>query len=164
MTNAKRPGIFFLILFAAAVLGGCASTGERLVGVQRGMTPQQVHREMGAPKDKTFRGNQELWTYDGDGGQGKVVVFDHGKVVDLLNTDASKPGHSVASTDVNTADNRSDVCSGQNNYGKFAEGGGCNLYGCYPAGGFCNGFGCTSTGICTVNGCPNKIESFRCRD
>lgn len=155
---------FSVLAFVAMGLLGCASTGARLIGVERGMTPKEVQSVLGAPKDKTFRGTQELWTYGGEDGHGKVVVFQGGKVIDLLNTDASKPGHAVAAEDVNTATNRTYACTGQNNYGKFADGGGCNLYGCYPAGGFCNGFGCTTTGICTVNGCPNKIDSFRCRD
>jgi hypothetical protein len=147
-------------MFAA----GCASMEKRLVDVSRGMSPKEVQSALGTPKDKTFRGSQEIWTYDGGDGKSKVVVFQGGKVIDLLNVDPSKPGHALATEDVNTAENRTYACAGQNPYGKYAEGGGCNLYGCWPAGGYCNAFGCSTAGVCTANGCPNKIPSFRCRD
>lgn len=151
-------------LVVSLTLAACASTSTRLVEVGRGMSPKEVRDVMGTPKDKTFRGTQEIWTYEGDDGKSKVVVFQGGKVIDLLNADPGKPGHGLATNDVNTAENRNYACTGTNNYGKFADGGGCNLYGCWPAGGYCNAFGCSSAGTCQASGCPNKIPSFKCQD
>ena len=163
MTSLRARSLRFVWLLAFAFVG-CASMEKRLVDVSRGMSPKEVQSVLGTPQDKTFRGTQEIWTYGGGDGKTKVIVFQGGKVIDLLNADPSKPGHAVATEDVNTAENRTDACTGNNTYGKYAEGGGCNLYGCWPSGGYCNAFGCSSSGVCTVSGCPNKIPSFRCRD
>ncbi len=120
---------------------------------------------MGTPKDKTFRGKQEVWTYEASDKTQKVFVFEEGKLTEILNADAAeKATHSLASSDLNTSKDRSYHCADTNQFGKFASGGGCNLYGCWPPGGYCNGFGCSSEGTCSVRGCPTKINSFRCED
>ncbi len=157
-----------LVLFC---LIGCASappTPEvapaKLVALERGMSKKQVEGALGFPDDRTFRGNQEHWFYRrGPDGKGKLIILENDKVVDMLNADEkSNALHEAKPDEVDL--NRDGRCRGNNTWGKFAEGGGCNLYGCWPAGGYCNQWGCSSTGRCTVTGCPNKIDSYRCRD
>lgn len=152
-------GLAFVFFISA-----CASTQTRLVEVQRGMDTEAVHNIMGTPKDKTFRGSQELWAYEGEGGKTKLIVFQGGKVVDLLNTDKKNDLHALAPTDVSTSENRKYGCTGKNQFGTFTEGGGCNMYGCWSPGGYCNGFGCSSSGVCNARGCPNKTDSVRCHE
>ena len=146
-------------------LGACATTKDRIINVSRGMTDSEVRDIMGTPVDRTFRGEQELWSYpSGHEGQSKVIVFQNKKVVDLVNASEGDSNHTMDKVDVNTANHRTYVCRGKNDFGRFAEGGGCSLYGCWAPGGSCNGFGCTSTGFCSSRGCPNKVESFKCDD
>ena len=150
-----------LVLF----IFGCATTKDRIINVSRGMADSEVRDIMGTPVDRTFRGEQELWSYPAaKEGQFKVIVFQNRKVVDLLNAVEGDANHLLGKSDVNTAGKRNYVCTGKNEFGRFAEGGGCSLYGCWAPGGSCNGFGCTSAGFCSSRGCPNKVESFKCDD
>ena len=89
------------------------------------------------------------------------MVFESGKVVELLNVDDGKAKLHKQGERVSHV-NRARFCKGSNNYGKYVDGGGCNMYGCWPKGGYCNQFGCSSTGRCTVEGCPKKIKSYQC--
>lgn len=148
------------------LLAGCASLPDRLTDIHRGMDHQEVKSALGSPQDKTFRGSQEIWTYPGkDGAPLKVIVFEGGKVVELLNAEAAAQAlHRLESRDISTHDNKNLRCAGSNDFGKFAEGGGCNLYGCWAAGGYCNRWGCSSSGSCSVRECPDKVASVRCQD
>ncbi len=157
---------FTVILAAALLLGACASTRDRVIKIDRGMGSEQVLEVMGTPKDRTFRGKQEHWVYPGtDGQHAKLVVFENGKVVELLNADdQAKVMHEVATNDVNTQGAKVYHCVGQNDFGKFPDGGGCNLYGCWTPGGYCNQWGCSAQGSCNNKGCPSKATSFQCQD
>lgn len=154
---------FATLLLFSLFFFGCATGSDRLLQVGPGMSPAQVQESLGSPDDKTFQGKQERWVYKGSGDKGKLVVFENGKVVELINVDNTAKSLHIGSEvkDRNPAD-RMKYCAGDNPYGKYPEGGGCNMYGCWPAGGYCNGFGCTTTGRCTVEGCPNKISSYQC--
>lgn len=128
------------------------------------MTPEQVRDQMGTPQDKTFRGSQEIWTYEVDG-QKKAVIFEGGKVKELLNAAADGgKSHMLESGDVSTRDAVNYRCAEANDFGKFVSGGGCNLYGCWPAGGYCNQFGCSASGSCTARNCSNPIKPVVCQD
>src|SRR5689334_14556716 len=118
-----------VILAAALLLGACASTQDRVVQIDRGMTGLQVLEIMGTPRDRTFRGKQEHWVYPGtDGQHAKLIVLEGGKVVEMLNADEqSKVMHEVATNDVNSQGNKVYHCVGQNDFGRFPDGGGCNL-------------------------------------
>lgn len=155
-----------VVLLASLLLGACASTRDRVVQLDRGMTSQQVLDVMGTPRDRTFRGKQEHWVYPGtDGNHAKLVVFEGGKVVELLNADdQAKVMHEASTADINTQGNKVLHCTGQNDFGRFPEGGGCNLYGCWPPGGYCNQWGCSSQGSCSNRGCPSKVPSHTCQD
>lgn len=158
--------LLFLALLSACSTAPVAPQVEpaRLQALERGMTSKQVEAALGVPDDRTFRGNQEHWFYRrGPDGKGKLIILENSKVVDLLNADEKTNALHEAKPDEVDA-NRDGRCHGNNAWGKFADGGGCNLYGCWPAGGYCNQWGCSSTGRCNVNGCPNKIDSYRCRD
>lgn len=56
------------------------------------------------------------------------------------------------------------ACVGENEFGKYVEGGGCNAYGCWPEGGSCNEFGCSVDSNCTALSCPKKIASINCNE
>lgn len=154
------------LIVALVWLSGCATTRDRVVQVDRGMTNQQVLDIMGTPRDRTFRGKQEHWVYPGtDGDRAKLIVFENGKVVELLNSDnQQKVMHEVASNDINTQGAKVYHCTGQNDFGRFPEGGGCNLYGCWTPGGYCNQWGCSAQGSCNNKGCPSKVASHQCQD
>jgi hypothetical protein len=156
-----------LVVFGAALLlSACATTRDRIIHVDRGMSSEQVLDVMGKPKDRTFRGKQEHWVYPGsDGERAKLIVFENGKVVEMLNAEAeSKVMHEVASADINTQGNKVYHCTGSNEFGRFPEGGGCNLYGCWTPGGYCNQWGCSAQGSCNNKGCPGKVASHQCQD
>lgn len=156
-----------LILFLMiGLLSACASTQSKMTEVQRGMKNDEVKSLLGAPDDRTFRGSQELWAYETKAGEApKVIVFEGGKVVELLNSDAAlKSMHRMEKADISTHGSKNFRCFGNNEFGKFSEGGGCNLYGCWAKGGYCNQFGCSTTGSCTVRGCPQKVASLQCQD
>jgi len=157
---------FLTVLGAALLLSACATTASRVIQVDRGMTNEQVLDVMGTPKDRTFRGKQEHWVYPGtDGNRAKLIVFENGKVVEMLNADdQAKVMHEVASNDINTQGAKVYHCTGQNDFGRFPEGGGCNLYGCWTPGGYCNQWGCSAQGSCTNKGCPSKTASHQCQD
>lgn len=128
------------------------------------MTPDEVRQRLGTPIDKTFRGSQELWTYDIDG-QRKAVIFESGKVKELLNASADgKFSHELGSGDVSTKDQVNYRCAGKNDFGRFVEGGGCNLYGCWTPGGYCNQFGCSAADSCTARGCNSPAKTVICQD
>ncbi|MCB9253273.1 MAG: hypothetical protein H6617_01155 [Bdellovibrionaceae bacterium] len=151
----------FLCLGVLALLSACASV-PRFQEVAPGMTAPQVSEALGEPKDRTFRGKKEKWSYPAkDGKTTKIVVFENGHVVEMVNTEVETTVMDQAGKD---GERGEDYCEGSNNYGKFPKGGGCNLYGCWPAGGYCNGFGCSASGVCTVDGCPKKIASYQCKD
>lgn len=154
------------ILFLLFLISACASTRDRVVQVDRGMTSQQVLDTMGTPRDRTFRGKQEHWVYPGtDGQRAKLIVFENGKVVEMLNAeDQAKVMHEATTTDINDLKNKIYHCTGQNDFGRFPEGGGCNLYGCWTPGGYCNQWGCSAQGSCNNKGCPNKVVSHQCQD
>lgn len=161
--NAKS--FFFSLLIALPLLmSACSSMPEKVQQVSPGMTSAQVLKAMGEPQDRTFRGKREHWSYDtGDGDKVKIIVFENAQVVDLLNSDKkSQAMHELGKADPLKDD--PDRCVGSNKYGKYGDGGGCNMYGCWPKGGYCNGFGCSTTGVCTVNGCPKKITSYACKE
>jgi len=159
-----NQAIHLTLLLTFLLLSACASKQARLLDVGRGMSPEQVKDTLGTPVDKTFRGNQELWTYDIEG-QRKVVVFEGGKVKELLNTSANaKKSHELEGGDVSSRDQVNYRCAGKNDFGRYVDGGGCNLYGCWPAGGYCNQFGCSATGSCTARGCVSPTKSIVCQD
>lgn len=159
--SLRRLFSFSCSIGLLSLLSACASA-PHFHDVGPGMTSTQVTDALGEPQDRTFRGKREKWSYPSqDAKTTKVVIFENGKVVELLNTDE---GASVLDTARTTADRGDEYCDGSNNYGKFPRGGGCNLYGCWPAGGYCNGFGCSANGACTVDGCPQKIASYKCKE
>lgn len=130
------------------------------------MKTEEVKSLLGNPDDRTFRGSQELWAYETKRDEApKVVVFEAGEVVELLNSDAAlKSMHQMEKTDISTPDSKNHRCFGNNEFGRFSEGGGCNLYGCWTKGGYCNQFGCSKAGSCTARGCPQKVASLQCRE
>ena len=46
---------------------------------------------------------------------------------------------------------------GCNISGCWLPGGGCNISGCWPPGGSSNISGTTTTGVCTISGCPAEV-------
>ena len=154
-----------ILLFSCTLLlFACATGKDRIAKLQPGMDRKQVQNAMGEPKDRTFRGSQEKWVYEGESeDQSKLVVFENGKVVELLNvSDVKKTMHQEGKKSRTAQASREKFCAGSNSYGKFPKGGGCNMYGCWPKGGYCNAFGCSSSGNCTNRGCPDKIASYQC--
>ena len=169
--SAKPPRImntyfssarFEIIALLALLLGACASHPP-ITDVSSGMSSQEVKAALGAPSDKSFEGSQEKWIYSQDDGSQKVLTFKSGKLVTLGTEKDGKPAGAVI-TPAAAGTPGASLCAGTNDYGSFAEGGGCNLYGCWPKGGYCNGFGCTATGRCTNQGCPKKISTFHCTE
>ncbi len=154
--------LILALLLPFLLLSACASKQTRLLDVSRGMTTDEVKNRLGTPLDKTFRGTQELWTYDLDG-QRKVVIFEGGKVKELLNSDGKK-SHELEAGDVTTKDQVNYRCAGSNDFGRYVAGGGCNMYGCWPPSGYCNQFGCSAVGSCTARGCANPVKSIQCQD
>lgn len=143
------------------VVMSCASQQTKVTRVDKGMSKNQVIDVLGSPNDRTFQGTTERWIYPAlTPGTKKVVVFENGQVVEFLNAKATDTVLHEAQGDKLGHKH----CDGKNRWGQFSKGGGCNMYGCWPAGGYCNGFGCSSSGRCTNNGCPNKIDSYICAD
>lgn len=152
------------------LLGACASNPYRdAMKIQPGMSKDEVTALAGPPLDRAFVGSQERWVYgkeEGDTAR-KVIVFRNGKVVSLESEVEAGTG-AGASANANkgvipaTGPIPDLPCSDRNNFGSFAEGGGCNMYGCFPPGGYCNSFGCSAHGVCTVKKCPRAIETYRC--
>lgn len=154
------------IAFFSLFVGACATAPHRkAMQVEAGMSKQAVLEAAGKPLDRSFKGAQERWVYgaEEEGAPRKIVVFRAGKVVSLEN-EAPSPAGGSAPVAVIPADGAiADLpCADKNQFGSFAEGGGCNMYGCYPPGGYCNNWGCSAQGNCTAKHCPKKIESYRC--
>lgn len=160
-----RPILSALVLFFAV---GCASTpSKQTMKIEPGMSKDEVIAIAGQPFDRSFVGKQERWIYgtDESGTSRKVVTFRAGKVVGLDNETVPASGAtSTPSAPVIPANGPiPDLpCADKNQFGSFAEGGGCNMYGCYPPGGYCNTWGCSAQGVCTVKKCPRPIETYRC--
>ncbi len=146
------------------LLSACAAKPTTHADLTAGMTRPEVEKSMGAPTDRTFKGNREHWIYERQVGAQtvkKLVVFENERVVELLNL--SEPQAGGGSPNVSTEQSTAARCGGTNSFGAFPKGGGCNLYGCWPAGGFCNGFGCSAQGRCHPEGCPVPIASYQCQ-
>lgn len=154
-------------IFTALLLVACASAPHReAMKIQPGMTKEEVIKVAGQPLDRNFVGAQEKWVFGSDeaGAPRKVVLFRSGKVVSLENETPATAGQSAAGGTVIPANGPiPDLpCADRNQFGSYAQGGGCNMYGCFPPGGYCNGFGCSAQGTCTNKGCPRKIDTYRC--
>ncbi len=153
--------------FVISLLAACASAPHReAMKIEPGMTKEQVISVAGQPLDRNFLGAQERWVFgsEKEGSPRKVVLFRSGKVVSLENESPTVLGQPAPTAAVIPANGPiPDLpCVDRNQFGSYAEAGGCNMYGCFPPGGYCNGFGCSAQGTCTNKGCPRKIETYRC--
>lgn len=63
----RQLGPLLLVVF----LLGCASTGEKTMDLQPGMTRDQVLAVLGDPNDRSFRGTDEAWQYQEIAGFGQ---------------------------------------------------------------------------------------------
>jgi hypothetical protein len=158
-----KTGFYILALL---VLVHCASNPARkALQIQPGMTKQEVAEIAGEPTDRTFVGTGERWVFQGEGTERKVVLFRGGKVVSLESeTVGAANSPETGKTSATEHGKVGLPCVDKNQFGSFAEGGGCNMYGCYPPGGYCNSFGCSAQGNCTNKKCPKPIESYHCID
>jgi hypothetical protein len=156
-----------LALALALLLVGCASAPtKQAIKINPGMTKDEVTAIAGQPLDRSFVGAQERWVYGSDepGSPRKVVTFRSGKVVGLDTEITPEKGATPPSAPVIPANGPiPDLpCADHNQFGAFAEGGGCNMYGCFPPGGYCNNWGCSAQGVCTAKKCPRRIDTYRC--
>lgn len=154
------------ILAAVFFLGACASAPHRALKIQPGMSRTEVTEVAGEPMDRSFIGNQERWVYESnEPGMRKIVTFRGGKVVGFDNDALPQPG-ATTSAPVPVIPATGPIpdlpCADRNQFGSFAEGGGCNMYGCFPPGGYCNNWGCSAQGTCTSKKCPRPIDTYRC--
>jgi hypothetical protein len=155
-----------LAIFVATLsllLGACASH-RPIAEVSAGMTSAQVREALGEPADKSFEGSFEKWVYPQSDGSQRILTFRGGKLTSLVSEKDGKLSGASAAASAVSKESASTLCVGTNDYGSYADGGGCNMYGCWPRGGYCNGFGCSATGRCTNQGCPKKISSFLCTE
>jgi len=60
-----------LLLVAALIFIGCASTSKAVAKLEPGMTTQQVLAVPGSPADRSFRGSDEAWQYQEIAGFGQ---------------------------------------------------------------------------------------------
>jgi hypothetical protein len=85
-----------LVLFAAQIALGCASTGQAVAKLELGMTKQQVLDILGTPADRSFRGTDEAWQYQEIAGFGQckytTAWISDGKLIGV----SSRRGESVA--------------------------------------------------------------------
>jgi hypothetical protein len=164
--------ILVILAFSACVY----NYEDPYLRINQGMTKTDVQSLLGTPSTRTFDSEIEKWYYKNDL---KVINFKNDFVVSMeedkeeiqrrheieeAEAGSTKVNIGVPGAPIHKRDIHPLPCAGTNFNGSFPQGGGCNENGCWPPGGSCNFWGCTMLGECNMDGCPQKISTYKCRE